>query len=62
MEFIQLALENKPLNLGQGFPDYGCPKHVTEGLAEVMHDPNLLLNQYTRGYVSTVGGHMCRHC
>ncbi|XP_043242761.1 kynurenine aminotransferase-like isoform X1 [Amphibalanus amphitrite] len=50
VEFIQLALEHKPLNLGQGFPDYGCPKHVTEGLAEVMHDPNLLLNQYTRGY------------
>ncbi|XP_037078994.1 kynurenine--oxoglutarate transaminase 3-like [Pollicipes pollicipes] len=50
VEFIQLALENKPLNLGQGFPDYGCPKHVTQGVADVMADPNLLLNQYTRGY------------
>jgi len=50
VEFIKLAMENKPLNLGQGFPDYGCPQHVTQGLADVMADKNLLLNQYTRGY------------
>ena len=53
VEFIQLAQEQQPLNLGQGFPDYGCPKHVTEGLAELARDPNLLLHQYSRGYVST---------
>ena len=52
VEFIKLAMENKPLNLGQGFPDYGCPQHVTQGLADVMADKNLLLNQYTSGYVS----------
>lgn len=50
VEFNQLAQQYKPLNLGQGFPDYGCPKHVTDALKSVMDDSNLLLNQYTRGY------------
>ncbi|XP_065576805.1 kynurenine aminotransferase-like [Artemia franciscana] len=50
VEFIQLALEQKPLNLGQGFPDFAAPDHVTKSLADVATGENLLMNQYTRGY------------
>ncbi|CAG2118257.1 unnamed protein product, partial [Medioppia subpectinata] len=28
VEFIQLAQDYKPLNLGQGFPDFAAPSHV----------------------------------
>lgn len=35
VEFIQLSLDHKPLNLGQGFPDYeSAPAHVAKGLAD----------------------------
>ena len=47
-----MALEYKPLNLGQGFPDYPPPDYVTKGLVDVLTDSNCLLNQYTRGFVS----------
>lgn len=50
VEYIQLALEHKPLNLGQGFPDFAAPEHVTRALGEVANGPNVLLNQYTRGF------------
>lgn len=53
MEYIQLAAEYKPaVNLGQGFPDYHAPEHVTKALAEITTGDNPLLNQYTRGFVS----------
>lgn len=45
-------MEHKPLNLGQGFPDDHAPGYVTEALAAVSKDPNPLLQQYTRGFVS----------
>ncbi|XP_049698692.1 kynurenine aminotransferase [Helicoverpa armigera] len=51
VEYIQLAAEIKPaVNLGQGFPDYHAPKHVTKALADIATGPNPLLNQYTRGF------------
>nr|XP_027213333.1 kynurenine--oxoglutarate transaminase 3-like [Penaeus vannamei] len=51
VEFIQLALEVKPLNLGQGFPDFAAPDTVRKALAEACTDEkNVLLNQYTRGF------------
>lgn len=51
VEFIQLALEHKPLNLGQGFPDYAAPPNeVTKALATAALSENTLLNQYTRGF------------
>lgn len=51
VEYIQLALEHKPLNLGQGFPDYSPPSYVTEALSEVARGENCLIHQYTRGFV-----------
>ncbi|XP_061393634.1 kynurenine aminotransferase [Musca vetustissima] len=52
-EYIALAMEYKPLNLGQGFPDDAAPEYVTKALAEIAKDENPLLQQYTRGF-----GHM----
>lgn len=51
-EFIQLALEEKPLNLGQGLPDYieAAPDHVKQNLVKAVVGPNFMLNQYTRGF------------
>lgn len=54
VEYIQLALDHKPLNLGQGFADFAAPDYVTKALAEVATGENVLLNQYTRGFVSSV--------
>lgn len=51
VEYIQLALEHKPLNLGQGFPDFAAPEHVTKALADVATSDNVLIHQYTRGFV-----------
>uniref|UniRef100_A0A1B6H6H8 Aminotransferase class I/classII large domain-containing protein n=1 Tax=Homalodisca liturata TaxID=320908 RepID=A0A1B6H6H8_9HEMI len=50
VEYIQLALEQKPLNLGQGFPDFAAPDYVTKALAEISSGENVLLHQYTRGF------------
>lgn len=51
VEFIQLALEVKPLNLGQGFPDFAAPDHVRKALSEAsVSTTNVLLNQYTRSF------------
>jgi len=50
VEYIQLALDYKPLNLGQGFPDYAAPDYVTKALADVAQSNNCLLQQYTRGF------------
>ena len=52
VEYIQLALKYKPLNLGQGFPDFYAPPNVTKALANAVTSENPLLNQYTRGFVS----------
>lgn len=51
-EFIQLAAENKPFNLGQGLPDYeaATPDHIKTNLVNAVTSENFLLNQYTRGY------------
>jgi len=50
VEFVRLALEYKPLNLGQGLPDDLVPEYVVQSLSEVMSDPNQALQQYTRGF------------
>ena len=50
-EYIALAMQYKPLNLGQGFPDDAAPEYVTKALADIAQDENPLLHQYTRGFV-----------
>lgn len=49
-EYIQLAMQYKPLNLGQGFCDYPVPSYITEALAATAKSDNSLLHQYTRGF------------
>lgn len=50
VEFIQLALQYKPVNLGQGFPDFAAPEAVVKALSDATTSTNVLLNQYTRGF------------
>ena len=59
VEFIQLALDNKPLNLGQGFPDFAAPKYLVESLEnatrllggkDIEYAKNVLHHQYTRSF------------
>lgn len=51
-EYVALALQYQPLNLGQGFTDYPVPQYITDALASVAKSPNPLIHQYTRGFVS----------
>ena len=53
VEFIQLALEYQPLNLGQGLPDDLVPTYVVDSLRDVVNDPSVFMHQYTRGFVSS---------
>ncbi|OQR78737.1 kynurenine--oxoglutarate transaminase 3-like [Tropilaelaps mercedesae] len=51
VEFGQLALENKPVNLGQGFPDMPPPECVARPLREaVAKGADFMLHQYARGF------------
>lgn len=61
MEYVALALQYKPLNLGQGFPDYFAPKNVTDALAATANSNNPLLQQYTRGFVSIYDMYLITH-
>lgn len=49
-EYIQLAQQYKPLNLGQGFTDYPVPSYITQAMASTANSDNPLLHQYTRGF------------
>ncbi|XP_073987645.1 kynurenine aminotransferase isoform X1 [Rhodnius prolixus] len=49
-EFIALALQTNPLNLGQGFPDFAAPEFVTDALAKCAKSDNPLMQQYARGH------------
>ncbi|XP_055905159.1 kynurenine aminotransferase [Eupeodes corollae] len=49
-EYVPLALKYKPLNLGQGFPDFAAPEYVTDALSKIAASENPLMNQYTRGF------------
>lgn len=54
VEFIQLALDAKPLNLGQGFPDFAAPKYLLDSLQDASSNQSnpgsILNNQYTRSF------------
>ena len=52
VDFIQLALEYKPLNLGQGLPDDLIPEYAVNALKDVATEPMINNHQYTRGFVS----------
>ncbi|XP_056647722.1 kynurenine aminotransferase-like [Diorhabda sublineata] len=49
-EYIQLAIDYKPLNLGQGFPDYPPPQYIMDALAKVSNQSDYMFHQYTRGF------------
>jgi kynurenine--oxoglutarate transaminase/cysteine-S-conjugate beta-lyase/glutamine--phenylpyruvate transaminase len=50
VEYLELFLKYKPLNLRHGFPDYCSQKLVVAALAEVANSDNDLIHQYTRGF------------
>ena len=54
VDFIQLALEYKPLNLGQGLPDDLIPDYAVNALKDVATEPMINNHQYTRGFVSEI--------
>lgn len=55
IEFGRLALENKPVNLGQGFPDMPPPESVAKPLREaVIKGGDFMIHQYARGFVSKI--------
>lgn len=45
-------MKYKPLSLAHGFPDFFGPKYITDTLAATANTPNVMLNQYARGFVS----------
>ncbi|XP_072387887.1 kynurenine aminotransferase-like isoform X1 [Diabrotica undecimpunctata] len=49
-EYIQMAIDLKPLNLGQGFPDFPAPQYIMDALAKVSNKSDYMLHQYTRGF------------
>ncbi|XP_074025760.1 kynurenine aminotransferase-like [Leptinotarsa decemlineata] len=49
-EYIQMAIDYKPLNLGQGFPDYPPPQYIMDTLSNVAVGEDYMLHQYTRGF------------
>ncbi|CAF1490136.1 unnamed protein product, partial [Rotaria sp. Silwood1] len=51
IEFSALAIAHKAVNVGQGFIDYAPPSYFIDLYKETLDDPNILLHQYTRGYV-----------
>lgn len=51
IEFSALAIAHKAVNVGQGFIDYAPPDYFIEFYKETLNDPNILLHQYTRGFV-----------
>ncbi|PAV55754.1 hypothetical protein WR25_03814 [Diploscapter pachys] len=51
VEFTQLAVEHKAVNLGQGFPDTPMPKFVADCMKHVAEHPEMVgWHQYTRGF------------
>lgn len=48
VEFVELGLKNKPLNLGQGFPDFAAPQFLLESLRNASQQ--VAISQYTRSF------------
>lgn len=47
-EFSRIGQENKPVNLGQGFPDWLPPEFAVKSLTEAVNDSLNSPHQYTR--------------
>jgi hypothetical protein len=54
IEFTALAVAHKAVNVGQGFIDYAPPHYLIDFYKETLDDPNILIHQYTRGFVGFV--------
>ncbi len=54
IEFSALAIAHKAVNVGQGFIDYEPPRYLIDFYKETLDDPNILLHQYTRGFVGFI--------
>ncbi|XP_065068938.1 kynurenine--oxoglutarate transaminase 3-like isoform X1 [Rhopilema esculentum] len=48
IEFTGLVRKHKPVNLGQGLPDFATPKILSDALYTTQGDNTVHLNQYTR--------------
>lgn len=53
-ECAELAQQYKAINFGQGFSDGPVPKFMIDALNVTINNPNYLLNQYARGFVSNL--------
>jgi len=53
VDFVKLALDNKPVNLGQGFPDDLIPDYAINALRDVASEPVVTHHQYSRGFGQT---------
>ncbi|XP_068609226.1 uncharacterized protein [Brachionichthys hirsutus] len=49
-EFVQLAAEYKPVNLGQGFPDFAPPQFLLDAFSDALKEGGPMVHQYTRGF------------
>lgn len=58
-EYVQLSMKYQPINLGLGFADYPVPQYITDALVATASNPNYLLHQYTRGFVSILWNLLC---
>ena len=43
------------MNIGQGFIDYAPPQYLLDFYKETLNDGNVMMHQYTRGFVSELG-------
>ena len=48
VDFVKIALEYQPLNLGQGLPDDLVPEYVVQSLGDVVKDVSLPSEKYFR--------------
>lgn len=53
-EYAQLDRDHRPLNLGQGSPDYLVTRDFNNVLAEVAANADNEMTQYARAFVSTL--------
>ncbi|XP_035824453.1 kynurenine--oxoglutarate transaminase 3 [Aplysia californica] len=50
VDISKMAVENKALNLGQGFPDFMAPADIVNCLKEVVSSSDLMTHQYARSF------------